>query len=220
MTKTLFSPKKIDIPDSVVLIPHFYDSDCFQKIKKRALRSFFLLGSEVLVLERYALITGFLGYPYLLTLLEFIEGIKEKEIFFLGTAGSLEKNRDRPCSLHITSVAASGIFRFFSTRKTLELKDLSSGEFEKVRAVSVDIVQRETRKWLRTQINRGIQVVEMELFPLRIYLKKSFVALVVISDRVTEEGIKPFSDTKGFKCEFVRTFGYIDYLLDENKIPV
>jgi hypothetical protein len=218
MTDILFTPKKIRLPGRLVLIPHFYGSGFFQGLKKRALKSFHLLGSEIIIMGTYALLTGFMGYPYLLTLLEFIEDVREKQIFFLGSAGILGNRRDSPCTLNVTLVEASGLFRFCNASDTLSLLDFNSGQFEKVRGVSVDLIQRETRDWLKDRIRQGAQVVEMELFPLRVYLDKPFVALVVISDRVEKRGIKPFSDTRIFKREFVSAFKAIENHITGNRV--
>lgn len=219
MTDMLFTPNKIRLPHRLVLVPRFFHSGLFRRLEKRAGRSLDLLGSRVLVLEHFGLVTGFLGYSHLLTLLEFIEGIREKEIYFLGTAGSLETKRYRPCSLNVTSVAASGLFTYLNSHQTLTLRDFEPGDFEKVRGVSVDLVQRETREWLRRQVREGNQVVEMELFPLGVYLDKPFVALVVLSDRVDPEGIKPFRDRRGLKREFGRAFQAIETRISGNRVP-
>lgn len=213
MTDILFSPKKINVPDTLVLIPHFYDRAVFKKLQIRARKTVHLLGSDVLVFQAYALVTGFLGYPYLLTLLEFIAGVKQKEIFFLGTAGSLNPRWDHPCALNVTRIHASSVFTHFSTCQDFGLKDLENDQFERVSAVSVDILQRETRSWLKSQESRGIDAVEMEIFPLRVYLEKPFYALVVISDLVSEEGIKTFPDIKRLTAEFSSAYGFIESLI-------
>ena len=217
MTDILFSPKKINVPDTLVLIPHFYDRAVFKKLQIRARKTVHLLGSDVLVFQAYALVTGFLGYPFLLTLLEFIAGVKQKEIFFLGTAGSLNPRWDHPCALNVTRIHASSVFTHFSTCQDFGLKDLENDQFERVSAVSVDILQRETRSWLKSQESRGIDAVEMEIFPLRLFLEKPFVALVVLSDRVTGNGIQPFSDVERLKKVFAGTFGFIESLIQGEK---
>jgi hypothetical protein len=209
MNQTLFSPKKIRISDRLVLIPQFHGHDYFQKIKKKARETIRLPGSDLMVLPAYTLITGFLGYTHLLTILEFIEDIKEKKIFFLGTAGSLKEVRNNPCSLNIDWIFASSIFKRFSRKDRLDLLDLKTGRFEKAKAVSVDIVQRETRSWLKQQKRRGADAVEMELFPLRAYLGKPFYALLVLSDLVSESGIYPFIHSNRFKTEFRESFDFI-----------
>ena len=210
MTDTLFSPRKMDIPDTLVLIPHFYDRVVFEKLGNLAEKSAKLLGSHVLLFQEYALMTGFLGYPYLLTLLEFISDVKQKRILFLGTAGSLNCKWDPPHILNITRIHAGSVFSDFSNRTDLELIDLENESFPRASAVSVDIVQRETRSWLALQQGLGIDAVEMELFPLRAYLDHPFMALVVLSDRVTERGIEVFSDQKRFSGKFVNAFEYIE----------
>jgi hypothetical protein len=210
MTDMLFSPRKMDIPGTLVLIPHFHDRVVFDKLRNRAEKSAKLLGSRLLLFQEYALMTGFLGYPYLLTLLEFISDVKQKRILFLGTAGSLNRKWDPSHILNITRIHAGSIFSGFSSRTDMELIDLGNELFPRASAVSVDIPQRETPSWLALQQGLGIDAVEMELFPLRVYLDHPFVALVVLSDRVTERGIKVFSDQKHFSGQFVSAFEYIE----------
>ena len=73
----------------------------------------------------------------------------------------------------------------------------------------MDVIQRETPSWLAAQRRKKIDIVEMELFPLRWFLQKPFRALVVLSDRVEPSGIRPFADKKKFQREFTHAFEYI-----------
>jgi hypothetical protein len=91
----------------------------------------------------------------------------------------------------------------------LPLKVFPADSFPSVRGVSVDIIQRETHGWLAEQQSKKIDIVEMELFALRWFLKKPFHALVVLSDRVEPTGIRPFAAKQKFQAEFARAFDYI-----------
>lgn len=213
----LFSPKKIDVPENLVLIPHFHDRAGLRKIQDRAEQSRKLLGSRLLLFQEYALMTGFLGYPYLLTLLEFISDVKQKQVFFLGTAGSLNPEWDSPRTLNVTRIHSDSVFSGFSRQSDLELIDLENDGFSRASAVSVDVLQRETRSWLKKQQRLGIDAVEMELFPLRTYLNHPFLALLVLSDRVTEEGIEVFPDQKRLISEFAKTFEWCECLIHKPK---
>jgi hypothetical protein len=205
----LFKPKKIDLPSKLILIPKFWDRNYFEKLKKDALASFEIVQSEFLFFDEYTLVEGFLGYPHILTTLEFINGVKEKEIFFLGTAGSMNEEIAGPMPLEVTRIYPSAIFNDFCDEDFFELKSLSSCDFRKAAGVSVDIIQRETVPWLKEQKSKGIDFVEMEIFPLRVYLEKPFHAVVVTSDLLKEGGIEIFPDKKLLQREFVRAYEFI-----------
>ena len=83
------------------------------------------------------------------------------------------------------------------------------GNLRKAKGVTVDIIQRETPSWLKKQKSLGIEFVEMELFPLRVYLQKPFQAIVVTSDLLKESGIEVFSDKKLLQREFVQAYELI-----------
>ncbi len=218
MYKQLFDPKKIELNvDDIVLIPDFRDKKYYRNLKNKAFKRISLIGNDVLIFENFALITGFLGYPNLLLTLEFIKNIKQKNIFFLGTGGTLKKGIKVPCSLNVVKICSSSILKLFSKKKSLNLNDFVLGNLKKVKGVSVDLIQRETKKWLRKQLIEGIDVVDMELFPLRVYLKKPFYALIVSTDIVTPEGIEPFFDNDLIKKEFVKSYELIKRYIDEKK---
>ena len=93
--------------------------------------------------------------------------------------------------------------------KSFPLKPVNQGNLRKAKGVTVDIIQRETPSWLRTQVNRGIDFVEMELFPLRVYMQKPFQAIVVTTDFLKESGIEVFPDKKRLQEEFVQSYEFI-----------
>lgn len=217
MAKSLFNPDRLELPDKLILNPWFWNPPYFETLKRRCLYSFPLVQTQVLVFDEYALISGFLGYSHLLTLLEFIEGVRDKEIFFLGTAGSLTESIDSTCSVNVTEIYASSIFRLFSKQQRLDLVTLNTAPLRPGKGVSVDLIQRETPAWLRAQVKKGIDIVEMEIFPLRVYLRKPFTAVVVMTDRVTAGGVKVFPHKEKFQAEFVRAYECIARRIHETE---
>jgi hypothetical protein len=209
MDNILFNPQKIDLPKHLVLIPQFWDKHYYEGLKKSALGSFNLLHSDLLLFQDYTVIVGFLGYPHILTLLEFISDVREKEVFFLGTAGSLKESLHSPTPLAVEEIYSTEILDHFSTETCLPLKPLPTGQLRRARGVTVDIIQRETPAWLREQVKRQLDFVEMELFPLRVYLEKPFYAVVVTSDLLKESGIEVFPDKQLLQREFVRSYELI-----------
>ncbi|MCU0290000.1 MAG: hypothetical protein MUF15_26885 [Acidobacteria bacterium] len=215
MDKLLFTPKQMEIPQNLILIPHFWDSKYFKELKEKALATFELFECEILLFDNYTLLVGFLGYPHLLTHLEFIKDVKEKEIFFLGTAGSMNEEIDKPTSLSVEAIYSTAILDHFCTVKSFPLKTINS-DMRKAKGVTVDIIQRETHSWLLEQIQRGMDFVEMEIFPLRAYLEKPFHAVVVTSDLLKTTGITVFPDKKRLQEEFVKSYELIIKTISTN----
>jgi hypothetical protein len=209
MEKQLFNPRRIETSNTLILNPFFWDARYYEDLKKRCQYHFPLIQTEMLVFDGYSLISGFLGYSHILTMLEFVEGVRQKEIYFLGTAGSLSAAIDEPCICNVREIYASAIFEHFSSEKSLDMVEWDTGEIKKVKGVSVDLIQRETSEWLREQEKEGIDIVEMEIFPLRVYLEKPFSAMVVLTDRVAHSGAREFTDKKKFQQEFVRAYEII-----------
>jgi len=209
MVESLFNQKRVDLPGQLILIPQYWDKAYFQELKKKSLGSWNLLNSDVLLFQGYTVIVGFLGYPHIITLLEFIQGVREKEVFFLGTAGSLTETINQPMILEVTEICSTEILDHFCPEKSFALKGFPHSHFKKVRGVTVDLIQRETVPWLRAQKERGIEFVEMELFPLRFFLGKEFSALVISSDLLTEAGIKIFPGKSALQQEFVRAYEFM-----------
>jgi hypothetical protein len=209
MENILFNPQRIDLPKHLVLIPQFWDKNYYEGLKKSAQGCLNLLHSDWLFFAKYTVIVGFLGYPHILTLLEFIRGVREKEVYFLGTAGSLKETLNSPTPLGVTEIYSTEILDHFSSETCLPLKPLPGEDLRKARGVTVDIIQRETPAWLREQVKRGLDFVEMELFPLRVYLEKPFYAVVVTSDLLKETGIEVFPDKQLLQKEFVRSYELI-----------
>jgi len=212
MKPSLFHPRQFALPPSLVLVPYFSQGPLLAELQQRAERRHSLLHSSLLVFADHAVISGFLGYPHLFTLLGLVGGLEEKEVFFLGSAGALAPRFRAPAAVQVRDVIPSSIFKRFS-RSTLPLKTFADRSFPAVRGVSVDIIQRETPAWLAAQRARRADIVEMELFPLRWFLARPFHALAVLSDRVEATGIRPFAAREKFAAEFHRAFQAITRLI-------
>ncbi|MCJ7525342.1 MAG: hypothetical protein MUP71_08990, partial [Candidatus Aminicenantes bacterium] len=206
MKPSLFRPRQFAIPPALVLVPYFPQNSLFASLQKQARRRQDLLHSSLLWFENMAIISGFIGYPHLLTLLGLIADLADKEVFFLGAAGALKPRFREPAALQVGEILSSSIFKRFSRAASLPLKRFSDRSFPVVRGVSVDVLQRETPAWLAEQHALKTDIVEMELFPLRWFLGRPFHALVVLSDRVEEKGISPFREKAKFNSEFSRAF--------------
>jgi hypothetical protein len=209
MKNTLFNPRRFDLPQHLILIPQFWDKKYYDSLKKDAFGSINLIHSEMLLFPEYTVIVGFLGYPHILTILEFIDNVREKDIYFLGTAGSLNESINCPTTLCVSEIFSTEILEQFSSSPSFPLNTINSGNVKHARGVTVDIIQRETPAWLKKQVERKIDFVEMELFPLRVYLEKPFTALVVTSDLLKETGIEVFPDKQLLNREFVRSYELI-----------
>ena len=198
----------------MILAPVIPDGRLLADIGKGALKKRSLLGATLLTFENHSLLAGFIGYPHLLTLLEFIAAVREKEFYFLGLAGSLV-SRFRPAqTVNVSQIRPSGVFSRFSRVRNFQLKPFPDAGVSRAPAVSVDLIQRETPSWLRRQVRNGVALVEMEIFPLRVYLGKPFTALVVVSDRVTEKGIVPSAKRKDVAREFLAAYDLIRRQID------
>lgn len=159
--------------------------------------------------ENMAVISGFIGYPHLLTLLQLVAGLADKEIYFLGSAGAIDRRFKEPKVLQVSQIYSSSVLKRFSGKSSFPLEVFPDAPFPGVAGVSVDIIQRETPSWLAAQRLKKIAIVEMELFPLRWFLGRPFHALVVLSDRVEPSGIRPFAEKQKFQSEFARAFDFI-----------
>ena len=181
----------------------------FIALQKKARRRQDFLHSSLLWFEDMAVISGFVGYSHLLTLLALVEDLPSKEIYFLGSAGAIAPRFREPAAVQVGEIRSSSIFKRFSRAAALPLKKFAPDSFPVVSGVSVDIIQRETPAWLAEQRALKTDIVEMELFPLRCFLQRPFHALVVLSDRVDATGIRPFADKQRFHEEFRRAFQVI-----------
>jgi hypothetical protein len=217
MKPSLFRPRQVETPRALVLIPYFSEAALVASLQKKALRRQELLHASLLWFENTAIISGFIGYPHLLTLLQLVAGLDEKEVYFLGSAGALQPRFREPAALQVGSIRPSSVLMRFSRCGALELKRFAGGDFPVVRGVSVDIIQRETPAWLAAQRTLGTDIVEMELFALRWFLGRPFRALVVLSDRVQATGIRPFREKDKFASEFRRALQAITRTIDHEK---
>ncbi|MEN8223287.1 MAG: hypothetical protein ABFR36_08515 [Acidobacteriota bacterium] len=177
-------------------------------IEESSKRQKHILGSVLYSYNDYDVLYGFLGYSNLLTLLEFILNIREKNIFFIGTAGSLNPSLDKPEILSVNRIYPGSIFRYFSEDQYLVLKKSGTAGVRTGRGISIDLIQREDLHWYKEMRKRDLDFVEMELYPLRWYLGKKFNAMVILSDQITESGIRIF-DRKKIKEKFINGFEMI-----------
>ena len=218
MKPSLFQPKQFVTPPSLVLVPYFSQGSLFAALQKKALRRQDFLHSSLLWFENMAVVSGFIGYPHLLTLLQMIEGLAAKEIYFLGSAGAINPRWHEPTVLQVNAIHSSSLFKRFSKKNSFPLKGFPGNVFPGATGVSVDIIQRETPSWLAAQRLKKIDFVEMELFPLRWFLQRPFHALVVLSDRVEPSGIRPFAAKQKFQTEFARAFDYMISFINHAQI--
>jgi hypothetical protein len=217
MKPSLFRPRQFATPPSLVLVPYFGRASLLAGLKKQARSQRDLLHSSWLWFGNMALITGFIGYPHLLTLLGLVAGLEGKEVYFLGSAGALQPRFREPQAVQVGEIRPSSVFKRFSRSAALPLKKFADPSFPVVSGVSVDIIQRETPAWLAGQRSLRTDIVEMELFPLRCFLGRPFHALVVLSDRVRESGIAPFAAPDAFDREFHRAFHAITRRIDHEE---
>lgn len=208
MNSHFFNPVKTEISQNLLLLPFMPDRKYLKMIEENSISRKHILGSVLYSYKDYDVLYGFLGYSNLLTLLEFISGIREKNIFFIGTAGSLNYLLDKPEILNVERVYPGSIFTYFSDDKYLDLDSSGMSGVKIGSGISIDLIQREDHQWFSEMKKRDLDFVEMELYPLRWYLGKNFHALVVLSDQITESGIRTFNKNK-IKEEFIRGFEMI-----------
>jgi hypothetical protein len=213
----LFRPRQFVTPPSLVLVPYFSQASLLAGLRKQARRRQDLLHSSWLWFGNLALVTGFIGYPHLLTLLGLVAGLEDKEVYFLGSAGALQPRFRAPAAVQVGEIRPSSVFKRFSRSAALPLKTFADETFPVVSGVSVDILQRENPAWLAGQRALRTDIVEMELFPLRCFLGRPFHALVVLSDRVRESGIAPFAAREPFDREFHRALNAITRCIDHEE---
>jgi hypothetical protein len=215
MKSSLFRPRQFTMPSSLLLVPFFSEASLYAELQQKAERGQRFLHSSLLYFEKFAVISGFLGYTHLLALLGMVADLHAKEIYFLGSAGALQPRFREPAAVQVVEARPSSIFKRFSRAgAALPLKRFPDPSFPAVRGVSVDLIQRETPAWLAGQRSLKSDIVEMEIYPLRWFLGRPFHALVVLSDRIKAAGIEPFGDQKRFHAEFKRAFHAIMRCID------
>lgn len=192
--------------NKLLLVPYFWDQGLYRNIKKESIKADKIYLSEHLVYDDFSIISGFIGYPHILTLLNSIYNIHEKEVFFLGTAGTINNSINAPVSLNIIEIYSSSIYKLFSKKKMFPLKPIGENSIRNGKCVSVDIPSRETKTWIKTQREKKIDVVEMELFPLRVFMQKSFTAIVIVTDIVKGDQKINLMNKKFIKREFSNSF--------------
>ncbi len=193
MKNSFFNPNKIEISDNLILIPFFPDGKVLKFVEESAVRQRKILSSYLFSYPDYDVLYGFLGYSNLLTIIEFIQNVRKKNVFFLGTAGSLKKTGNYPELLSVSEIYPEGIFKYFTNEESLSLTKIDSAFVKNVTGISIDIIQRENSEWYENVKSHNFGIVEMEIFPLRWYLGVEFTAFVVTSDIVSDSGILYFN---------------------------
>lgn len=205
MIAHFFKPKKIETSRNLILLPFFPQQEYLKKIMERSIRKKSILGSVMYSYADYDVLYGFLGYSNLLTILEFVSMIREKNIYFLGTAGSLNPDLNKPEVLNVEKVFPGSIFKYFTDKDFLNLKKSDITGMKNVNGISIDLIQRENHEWFESVRQKKLDIVEMEIFPLCWYLEKEITAHIVVSDIVSEAGIINLN-RKQIAEEFVRGF--------------
>ena len=208
MNSYFFNPQKTEIPENLILLPFMPDKDYLKRLEDTSLGRKHILGSTLYSFDYYSVLYGFLGYSNLLTVLEFIAGIRNKNVYFIGTAGSLNPSFEKPEILSVKKIYPGSIFNYFTDDDHYELKETGIPGLKKGIGISIDLIQRENSQWYREMKSRKIDFVEMELFPLKWYLGNQLSALVILSDLVTETGIVKFKRKK-INEEFIKGFELI-----------
>jgi len=207
----------LETKKNILLVPYFWDRNLYKELIKDALKVNNIFLSQYIEFENYSIITGFMGYPHILTILGMINNVKEKDFFFLGTAGAVDDTINSPISLNITEIYSSSVLKLFSKQKKFYLKKIDESKINYGKCVSVDIPSRETKQWLQHQQNLKIDVVEMELFPIRVFIQKTFTAILIVTDKVRGNKEIKLMNIKLIKKEFLKSFQLIQSeILDKN----
>ncbi len=176
-----FFPRRIEVRQRLLLIPSCHHRSRWKEISSRAESKRHFLGAELVHFDDFTVLTGFLGYPHLLTLLAGIDSWREKSLFFLGTAGVLDDG-DLPDIVCVSSVSITPELApsFVGEELLMEPTDRLVSK----RVVTVDLPHRESPEWLSRVRKNGAERVEMELYPLRFFYRRPFRALLVGSDKL------------------------------------
>ncbi len=196
MNSYFFNPQKTEISENLLLIPYMPDKKYLKMIEETSISRKHILGSILYSYKDYDVLYGFLGYSNLLTLLEFFSEVRNKNIFFIGTAGSLNPSHNIPEILNVNKIYPGAIFNYFSKDNYFDMNDLKNDNLKTGCGISIDLIQRENSQWYEEMKKRELDFVEMELFPLRWYIGKKISALVILSDQVTDTGIRTFEQKK------------------------
>jgi purine-nucleoside phosphorylase len=199
----------LETKKKILLIPYFWDRNLYKELIKDAVKVNDIFLSQYIEFKNYSIITGFMGYPHILTILGMINNLKEKDFFFLGTAGAVDDTINSPISLNITDIYSSSVLKLFSKQNKFHLKKINEVKINYGKCVSVDIPSRETKQWLQHQRNLKIDVVEMELFPIRAFIQKPFTAMLIVTDKVRENKKIRLMNIKLIKKEFSKSFQLI-----------
>ncbi len=200
----MITGKKIKLPNKLLLVPFFIDQDELSTARKECVKKVKILHSEILIFKDFSVLTGFIGYPAILTLFGFIDKIEEKKITFIGTAGGIGNMFDQPELVSVTSVSADDKLSLIFGEEKITMNNNEGLSDLQADGITVDIAQRETAEWVRQVESRGIAFVEMELYPIASFLGRGFEAYMIITDRVLGYGLDPFPDKRKVRDKFSR----------------
>lgn len=175
-----FLSRQFPSAETLLLIPYCHHRLQWSQLTARSRSRQSIMGSELIHFDRLSILTGFMGYPQMLTLLAGIESWREKRLCFLGTSGVLG-DQPLPDLVTVSSVSITPELRPLFPDFTLDMLPLNDLPAEAL--VTVDLPHRETPQWLEATIRTGIKRVEMELYFLRLFYGRPFWALLVGTDR-------------------------------------
>lgn len=208
MNQHFFNPEKSIISENIILVPYIPGPGYPELTGERPVRKKRILGSTLFSFGTYDVLTGFIGYSNLLTLLEFIAEVRLKNVYFVGTAGSLNPEFNHPDVIEAGTIYPGSVFTTFFENRCLQLKSSRNKELKRGTGITIDLIQRENPGWFREVTAKEIDFAEMELYPLRWYLGKPFSAYVVLSDQISESGISTFKRTEVVE-QLLRIFSII-----------
>jgi purine-nucleoside phosphorylase len=205
--ESIFKPNPL--PDflyqNLIVIPADVPSRILRKmLTHQATQSRNMLFSHLFYFSNHVVLYGGIGAPGMVLSLEplLVSGIKR--IIFLGLAGSLTPRIALRSAVVVdTALSEEGTSRhYFPERKTfsasLEMRSqmeafltMNDLPYAAAAAVSTDAPYRETPEWVHRQVNRGYELVDMEIsavFALSEYYHVQAGALMLISDQLSLKG--------------------------------
>ncbi len=208
-----FISARLKTSERLLLIPFCHHRRQWAESCKTARSRRAFLGAELVDFDRLTILTGFMGYPQLLTILAGIENWWDKRLFFLGTAGTLG-DEALPDLVTVSSVIMTAELASAFGSGALDMIPLA--RYPARRVVTVDLPHRETSRWVQAMRSLAVDRVEMELYPLRYLYGRPFSALLVGSDRVDPAADDPGVQYPRLVQKFSEAFkGLMEHLNEE-----
>ncbi len=189
----IIQPKLAIESDRLILTP--FDFLIKKRFKQYLLSRKHLLNQQLYQNRHFAVLTGFIGYPSLLTTLFSVAEISQKTIFFVGSGGIINKQATAPQIFAVRQVSPDTFMEKLFGQTPLQLKNILADGFPLADVITTDFPQREDNIWLENNRTRGL-LVEMELFPLSYFFKDKLNAFIVSSDRICGNGIESFNSSE------------------------